>query len=410
MGIITDKDLRERVLAGNIGAEEPVYKIMSAPVISIGSSSHVFEAAMLMQKKKIHHLPVIKDGKPFVFSTEELLLLQRNSHLFVLRQIEEAEDRADLKEHLDTYRRMVGAMIPGGASSVTVSRFLSGGADAAARKIINLVINELGDPPCPFCFIQMGSWGRQEPSFLSDQDNAIIWSETATGSGEKEWFLEFGKRVCTDIDQLGYPFCRGGNMAMNPEWIKSLPEWKELFQSWIVNPEVDEILRIMIFFDFRSIYGDSGLANDLRSEILAEAPGRPVFLWNLAQGCLNYKIRSATEGDLFDAKHALRPVIDYARLQALSHGIRETGTLARLHRLYEKGILNGSQHRHAHQVFDYLSQMRIRHQYRQIENGYPPDNSITLSELSEIDRDLLRRHLEQTQALQNWVKREYRGG
>jgi CBS domain-containing protein len=176
----------------------------------------------------------------------------------------------------------------------------------------------------------------------------------------------------------------------------------------MLKPEPEEILRIMIFFDFRSVYGDAELADELRREILEEAPDKPVFLWNLAQGCVNYKIKTAMEGDTFDAKHALRPVIDYARLQSLSHRIRETGTLTRLHRLYEKGVLNTSQHRSAHQIYEYLSQMRLRHQYEQLEKGLPPDNSIVLAGLSEIDRDSLTRLLEQTQALQNWVKREYK--
>ena len=408
IGIVTDTDLRERVLGAGLSSTEPVYKIMSSPVISIGTSAHVFEAAMLMQKKKIHHLPVIKNDAVYVFSTEELLRLQRNSHLFFLRQIEEAEDKAEVEEHLADYQRMVGAMIPGGAGALTVSRFLSGGADAVARKIIRFVLDEMGDAPCAFSFIQMGSWGRYEPTFLTDQDNAIIWADREAGSGTKEWFLELGKRVCTLLDQLGYKFCKGNTMAMNPQWVNPLAEWKSLFRNWMSTPEVEEIMRIQIFFDFRSVYGDTGLADELRQDILEEAPARPVFLWNLAQSCVNFKIRSAAEGDTFDAKLGVRPVVNFARLQALSHGIKETGTLTRLHRLYEKGILDSTRHRSTSQIFEYLSQMRLRHQYRQIENGYPPDNSLVLEELSELERDSLHQLLDQIHSLQNLIKREFK--
>ena len=408
IGIITDTDFRQRVLAAGLSGDEPVYKIMSSPVIRIGSSSHVFEAAMLMQKKKIHHLYVEKENKAYVFSTDELLHLQRNSHLFVLKQIEEAEDQTELKEHLENYRRMVGSMIPGGISAVTASRFLSGGTDALIRKIIDFVLEETGEAPCKFSFIQTGSLGRQEILFLSDQDNAIIWEDKENLPGVKDWFLDFGTRVCTLLDQFGYTFCKGGNMAMNPQWIKPLAEWKALFREWMSSPQLDEILKIQIFFDFRSVYGEAGLADELRRGILEEAPGNPVFLWNLAQGCINDKIRTVPEGDIFDVKHAIRPVVNYARLKALSHGISETGTLSRLHRLYEQGILNSNQHRSASQIFEYLSQIRLRHQYHLQENGYPPDNSIVLSELSEIDRDSLHRLIGQTRTLQNWVKRDHR--
>jgi PAS domain S-box-containing protein len=408
MGIVTDKDLRRRVLAAGINIDEPVYKIMSSPVIKISASSHVFEAAMLMQRNKIYHLAVVQNGDALVFSSEELLQLQRNSHLFFLRQIEEAGDKHELQEYHSDYRRMVEAMVPGGVNVLTVSRFLTGGADMVAKKIIQLVLDEAGEAPCPFCFIQFGSWGRQELSFLTDQDNAIIWADSGEGAGRKEWFAEFGKKVCTFLDKFGYSFCNGGNMAMNPQWVKPLAEWKGLFHQWMSKPEPNEVLKIQIFFDFRPIYGEMGLANELRRGILTEAPDRPVFLWNLAQGCVNYKVRTALDADTFDAKHALRPVVDYARLQALKHGISETNTIGRLHRLYEKGILDSKQYRSVYQIFEYLSQMRFRHQYELQEKGYPPDNAIVLAELSEIDRDSLHRLLEQTQTLQNWVKREYK--
>jgi CBS domain-containing protein len=365
---------------------------------------------MLMQKHKIFHLAVLKDEEVLIFSSEELLRLQRNSHLYFLRQIEEAEDKHELKEYHGDYRHMVEAMIPGGVNALTVSRFLTGGADAAAKKLIQYAIDELGEAPCLFSFIQMGSWGRQELSFVTDQDNAIIFSDPHGSDTEsiRKWFADFGKLVCTSLDQFGYSLCKGGNMAMNPKWIKSLDEWKATYHTWMSQPEPNEVLKVMIFFDFRPIYGESELANELRLHILGEAPERPVFLWNLAQGCVNYKVKAALEGDTFDVKQALRPVVDYARLQALKHGIHETNTLARLHRIYEKTILDSRQYRSAYQIYEYLAQMRMKHQYTLIEKGYPPNNLIVMDDISDIDRDSLRRLLDQTQVLQNMVKREYK--
>jgi CBS domain-containing protein len=299
-------------------------------------------------------------------------------------------------------------MIPGGVNALTVSRFLTGGADAVAKKVIEFTLDELGVPPCPFSFIQMGSWGRQELSFVTDQDTAIIWADGYESDDVRHWFADFGRMVCTMLDQFGYSLCKGGNMAMNPKWVKPLDEWKTTYHTWMSQPEPNEILKVMIFFDFRPIYGDAGVANELKQKILTEAPERPVFLWNLAQGCVNYRVKAALEGDTFDVKQALRPVVDYARLQALTHGVNENNTLARLHRLYEKGVLDSRQYRSAYQIYEYMTQMRLKHQYDQIEKGYPPDNLILLDEISEIDRDSLRRLLDQTQVIQNMVKRDYK--
>jgi CBS domain-containing protein len=276
----------------------------------------------------------------------------------------------------------------------------------------------------------MGSGGRQETTFVTDQDNALIWADTTdlgdtpareTEGGNhphiKEWFSEFGKQVSTLLDEYGYQFCKGDNMVKNPRWLMPLSEWKALFHQWMTSPQSEEIIRLQIFFDFRCVYGESGLSNELRQYVLDESPNDPVFLWNLAQSCVDYKIpmdvfrtiRTNPDSDKFDIKNSTRLVVDLARLYSLAHGVREVNTLTRLHRLYEKGILSSTQHRSASQIFENLSQLRLRHQYHLIENGYPPNNLIDLNELSDIDKDTLRHLLDQIRSMQNWIKRDYKG-
>jgi CBS domain-containing protein len=234
----------------------------------------------------------------------------------------------------------------------------------------------------------------------------------------RKWFLKFGHYICNRLADVGYTLCKGDNMASNPRWCQPLSEWKKMFGQWIGTPESDELLRLQIFFDFRSGAGEVGLCDELREYIHKTAEHKPAFFWNLAADCLRYRPPIGLFGNLKSAeaneeglslKNALKPLVGFARLQSLRHSISETGTMARLQRLAEKGVLTGAQRRSACQAFEYLVQLRLRRQSDLMEQGLPPENTVPAGELSDFERDLLKRVFEQIQSIQNQLTREYKG-
>nr|WP_276541207.1 DUF294 nucleotidyltransferase-like domain-containing protein [Corynebacterium diphtheriae] len=54
---------------------------------------------------------------------------------------------------------------------------LSVTADSIAQRLCQLAEQRLGPPPVPYAFVVVGSHGRKELGFVSDQDNALVISD-----------------------------------------------------------------------------------------------------------------------------------------------------------------------------------------------------------------------------------------
>jgi len=63
VGIITDRDFAIKVTAHSYPRDTPIRRIMSSPIISVGSFDTLWVAAELMSSNKIRKLPVIQDEK-----------------------------------------------------------------------------------------------------------------------------------------------------------------------------------------------------------------------------------------------------------------------------------------------------------------------------------------------------------
>ena len=58
-GIVTDRDLRNRVLAVGLDPRRPVREVMTSPVLTLREGAAAFEALLEMVSRSIHHLPVV---------------------------------------------------------------------------------------------------------------------------------------------------------------------------------------------------------------------------------------------------------------------------------------------------------------------------------------------------------------
>lgn len=63
IGIITDRDIAVRAVAGAIGSDAPVRRIMTEDVVTCSPEDEVEEALELMSNEQIRRLPVCDDGE-----------------------------------------------------------------------------------------------------------------------------------------------------------------------------------------------------------------------------------------------------------------------------------------------------------------------------------------------------------
>ncbi len=415
VGIVTDMVMRDRVIAKSISYDAPVFEIMSSPLIYVEDNALIFEAVLLMQEKGIKHL-VVKDttGKVIsVIDNEELLHVHRYSATFLINEIKDAETPEELFGSQERVPRIIKALLDSGAHAKIITRIITTISDVILGRFIDFAIEEMGEPPVRFAFISLGSEGRGEQTLATDQDNAIIFEDIPDDKSKEfqEYFHHFSTKVCTWLDEAGYDFCKGEVMAMNPEWCQSLNIWKDYFSSWINDASPQDLMEVSIFFDFRCLYGDGSLVEDLRHHITTTVENRDAFFHQLAENALlfrlpvdffgNISVESGGEhANTFNIKNIIALIVGYARIYSIIHNLTNTNTLERMELLLEGGIVSKELHDEIEEAYDFLMQIRFRHQLKCIENGTTPDNFVYMNELSYMENTVLKKIVSQLSNLQ----------
>ena len=237
VGIITDRDLCTRVLAEGLDPNDPVSNVMTTEVISLDHNAYVYEAMLTMLRYNVHHLPVLKDKKPIgiVETTDIVRYESQNSLLLVssIYQQQSIDELASLAEQVkDSFVRLVNE----DANSHMVGSAMSVIGKSFKQRIIELAEEELGQPPIPYCFLALGSMGRDEQILVTDQDNAIILDNSYDSKQHGQYFADLAKKICDGLDRCGYTYCTGDIMATNPVWRMTRSEWEECFSTGSMIP------------------------------------------------------------------------------------------------------------------------------------------------------------------------------
>ena len=425
VGVVTEKDLALKVIATALNVKQPVMEIMSSPVQTIPDQALIFEALMLMMKADIRHLAVMDATENVVgiLSSRDLLSAQGQSPLFLLREISEANSMTQIIEHNRRMPQLLRSLITSGAKAQNLTRFITAVSDAILNKVMAYTLDELGKPPARFVFMIMGSEGRHEQTLKTDQDNAIVYEDVDKKDepAVREYFLKFGEKACTLLDQAGFEFCTGGVMAQNPKWCQSLSTWKAYFLAWIHAAEPEDLLQASIFFDFRHGFGETFLIDALRRHLFDSLEGWSGFFRHLTENALHFKppigffrnfvVESKGEHrSALDIKSAMTPIVDFARIYALKHKIEETNTLERLNHLQLKKVITAPEYDEIEKAYSFLMQLRfVRQVTAVIDEKTAPDNYINPKKLTSIEQKMLKEIFKRVEKFQTKLEFEFTG-
>ncbi|HEX9113688.1 MAG TPA: DUF294 nucleotidyltransferase-like domain-containing protein [Nitrospirota bacterium] len=401
-GMITDKDLRNKVVSKGRDIAGRVGDIMSVTIIKSEARDYCFEALLKMIRYNIHHLLVVSKGElKGILTSHDLMMLQGTSPLSVAREIEDQTTIDGLVPVSKKINKVITILIREEAKASNITRIITEINDRLLKKILEITESRLGPPPRGYCWIVYGSEGRKEQTFRTDQDNALIYEDPA-GDDAEEYFSRFAGHMKDALARCGFPPCRADYMASNPQWRKPLAVWKGYFSKWINSPTPEAILQSLIFFDFRPVHGNVLLAEKLRAYLGLEIRDKDLFLAHMAGNVVKNRPplgffgnficekKGANQGK-FDVKiNGLSPIIDAARLSALEKKVYHSSTLERLAELKD---LNSTVSKYAGELeraFEFLLSLRLRHQYRLIEEGMEPDNFIDPNGLGALDRTMLK--------------------
>ena len=406
VGIVTDRDLRQKVVANHFDIEKPVQRIMSFPLRTISSQALVFEALLTMMQDNVKYLGITNPNNQVIgiITNKDILSAQGQSPLFLIGEIATAGTIDALRHQYQQLPGIIHTLIANGAKAKNLNRLISTISEAILQKIIVFALKTHGPPPCLFAFTVMGSEGRKEQTLKTDQDNAIVFEDVAENESATvhAYFHGLGTTICRSLNEIGYDFCRGDIMAQNPKWCQPLSVWKEYFRSWIRFASPEDLLNSTIFFDLRCAHGHAPLITELRIYLLERLAEWPLFLGYLAENAQHFKpplgffrnfiVESKGEHrDTFDIKKVMVPIIDFARIYTLKHGLSETNTQERLHQLYIRKLLSPEIYHEVEQAYSFLMQLRFTRQITAImaENS-APDNQINPKKLTRIEQTMLK--------------------
>ena len=425
VGIVTDKDLRKKVVARGQDYNSAVAGVMSSPVQTIPFHALCFDALLNMMNGRVHHL-AIERGKQIVgvVSVHDIMVQAGSSPLHLFREILSQRKIEDLYSFSRKIPQVVRVLVEEGARANNITRIVSVLNDQIVHRLLALLDEQVGPAPKPFCWITFGSEGRKEQTFKTDQDNALIYANPTDDwddvKSTKLYFRRFGNEACRHLDASGFPLCKGKMMASNPRWRKPYRDWKDYFDNWMSAPEPEEVLHATIFFDFRPVYGVTEFGDDLREHLSVQAPDKGVFLLHLAKDCISAKPpltffknfiveKDGKYKNHLDLKtQGLTTFVNFARLMALRNGIKETNTMGRFDILAENGWLPRDVYLETREAYEFQMQLRLVNQLRKIEANQPPDNHIDPAELSELEKQTLKEAFAVIGRIQAYVKSEFR--
>jgi PAS domain S-box-containing protein len=416
MGFITDRDLRERVIAPSVAFDEPVYKVMSSPIYTISPTSTIYEALVKFRKKKIRRLVVKRadDSIAGILTIDDIFDASYTNFLFFIQNIENAETVIKISQYRDQLLILIRSLIEYNTNIQSITNFITLIADAITKRIIDLAIKETGTPPAKFTFITMGSEGREEQTLATDQDNAIIYEDVPPEKEEevKQYFNRLGEIICDNLSAAGYRYCKGNIMAKNNKWCQPYSAWKRYFTEWVTSSNPQDLLDIKIFFDFRNVYGDEELSAHLQKHIHHVTASFNTFFIYMSESVLNINIPDNMQKlkAPVDIKLLLLPVVDFARLYTIKQKLNETNTYRRLEAINDKGVLSNLVYKGVSYCYNFLMSLRLKHQIDCYDNNIEIDNIINPAGLTDVDKQLLKSYFDVLADLRNKINQDFKGG
>jgi CBS domain-containing protein len=419
LGIVTDRDLRSRVVAAGVSVEEPVSAVMTAPAYTVAPDRLGGGVLLEMLDRGIRHFPVISARGELVGVVEDLDLIAvetRNS-FYVRRQIASASSVGELAEAATEMHPMVVALRDTKLAATSIAAIYSVVLDALTRRVIDLAVAESGEPDTAFAWLALGSQARREAVPSSDIDSAIVWYGDGDERSIRPLLHDLGTRVVAGMRACGLRADDHGATASDLRFVRSDESWRRVARSWLEDPTQEKaLLLISVLVDSRPVWGIH--AGTPVAEEFCLAPRHPALLRQLARFALSYRPptgflrglvveHSGERRGQLDLKHGgVVPIVDLARWAAMAAGVTLSSTAERLRVAGEAGTLPHGDARTLLEAHELFVGLRLERQIEQLVAGETPDDYIDPAALSPLTRSYLREAFRAVAAVQKRVAAE----
>ncbi|MDD2050321.1 DUF294 nucleotidyltransferase-like domain-containing protein [Pseudomonas putida] len=423
LGIFTLRDLRQVVADASADFAQPIAGHMTHNPFYLSPQASAFDAAIAMTERHIAHVCLVEDKRLCgVVSERDLFSLQRVDLVHLARTIRHATRIESLVSLRGEIGQLVERMLAHGASSTQITQIITLLNDHTVCRVIELAIEDKGDPGVPFSWLCFGSEGRREQTLHTDQDNGILFEarDAAHAAEIRGRLLPLAQHINQGLAQCGFTLCKGNIMAGNPELCLSRAEWARRFAAFIREATPENLLASSIYFDLRVVWGDESACEQLRQSILEQVADNRLFQRMMAGNALRQRPpvgrfrefvltrQGNDKAATLDLKvQGLTPFVDGARLLALANGISANNTLERLRELVTREVIDPLDGAAYEEAYHFIQQTRMQQHQLQSRQHLPYSNRVDPDSLNHLDRRILRESLRQAQRLQSSLALRY---
>jgi CBS domain-containing protein len=419
LGILTDRDLRTRVVAGGLSGDDPVSAAMSAPAYTCAPDRLGGEVLLDMLDRGFRHFPIVSaTGRVLgVVEDLDLVAVQTRSSFFLRQRIARAQSVEDLVDAARELRPTVIAMHDARVAAANIMGVYAVVVDALTRRLIELAVVEAGEPAAPFAWLALGSQARREATPSSDVDSAIVWFGAATEADTRHSIHAIATTVVAGLKACGFRPDAHGASASNLLFVRSLESWQRAARSWIADPTLDKaLILVSVLVDSRPVWGVH--TGTPVSDTFRIAPGNPALLRLLARFALSYRPPTGFLRGLvvehtgehrgrLDLKHGgMIPIVDLARWAGMAAGATSASTAERLRVAGAAGTLPAQDAHTLQDAFELISGLRLAHQVQQLRAGLEPDDFVDPAMLSSLTRSHLKEAFRAVASIQKRVASE----
>ena len=431
VGVMTEGDIVRRAALGG-EMDRPIDRVMTTPVIQVGTDDSLIYAIAIMRRRGIDALPVVDSDSRLVglLSLADALVGMIGPAMRLIDLLTADDTVEGLARVKSAQTDLAAALLADDVPVPQVQGLLTEiNADlhrrALQRTVDEMAANGWGTPPVPFALIVMGSAGRGESALAPDQDNGFILADHADTDQARfdAYFAALAERFTALLAEIGFTLCRGGVMASNPQWRLRLSDWKSEIHRWMDRRAPQQLLASDILFDFAHVGGARVLSDALRAFITETLAANPRFIRDLyaiesehtvALGWFG-RLRPEPDEDMAALGMNLKmsgtlPLVEGARLLSLGAGVAATGTLARLERLAALGRLSGSEHESLADAYGLISRLVLRQQVANARAGREVDDYVGEDSLTAHEQGQLVAALRLVAAFRGRLKAEFGTG
>lgn len=421
LGVVTLRDLIDAITLDGATLADPTFAFMTAAPVTLPADASVHRARVAMTRGRLSHLVLVEpDGRLFnLLAPSDLPGFREGGAEALVARIDLAGTVESMALAATAVRERGRELFVNGMGVETLCQWMSGLNDLIGIRVIELIADEYDLPPVPWCWMVFGSEGRLEQTFSTDQDNGLIFlpDNAADTAQVRTAFVPFARAVNRALDHCGFTLCRGNVMAGNPAWCLSAQEWRERFGRWMMTPDPEALLHAAIFFDFRPLYGQDDLVDELHDWLLPQPAKYPRFLHGLSAEALRCTPSLGWFGGFaYDGgpqhphtidlkKRGARPFVDAARIWSLKYGVRATNTAERLRRVGPLLQRAPADTAAAVEAFDLVQRIRIQCQLAGGDRDQA--NRVKPAVLNELQRLMIKEAFKQAKTLQLRLRQEF---